>query len=448
MTGRHHLGRRTAIAVACALLGLGASSAGARAASFTSSPSSPRVGPAGGDQVSFSGATAQIGPLTWAWDFGDGGSGSGQSPNHTYGAPGGYTVTLTVGNGTTTETATGTVHVVADQAPVASFTFTPPAPTPGQRVNFKSTSTDPDGPISAFSWDLNDDGVFGDGTTANVSRTFTTAGPHNVHLKVTDDLGATQTFSQTVTVNQPPVASFTYAPLKPIEGDTVTFTSTSSDADGTIVSQAWDLNGDGAYGDATGATATRKFTTPGSNPVGLRVTDDKGAVTTVTATVVVAANQKPVPTFAFSPASPTAGDIVTFTSSSKDADGAVVKQEWDLDGDGTFGDATGATAKRSYDAGPHRVTLRVTDDRGATATTFQTITVAAKPSAPTGSSTFSSTSPSVKPAPSKNAPFSPLNPFPIISLRGRLTRNGALIQGLEVLQLPRGARVEVRCKGH
>src|SRR3954454_18015597 len=448
MTGRHHIGRRTAIAVACALLGLGVASAGARAASFTSSPSSPRVGPSGGDQVSFNGATAQIGPLTWAWDFGDSGSGSGQSPSHTYGAPGSYTVTLTVGNGTTTETATGTVDVVADQAPAASFTFTPTAPTPGQRVTFKSTSTDPDGPISALAWDLNDDGAFGDGTTTSVSRTFSTAGPHNVHLKVTDDLGATKTSSQTVTVNQPPVSSFTSAPQKPIEGDTVTFTSTSTDADGTIVSQKWDLNGDGAYDDATGATATRKFTTPGSNPVGLRVTDDKGAVTTVTASLVVAANQKPVATFAFSPASPAAGDTITFTSSSKDADGAVVKQEWDLDGDGVFNDATGATAKRSFDAGPHRVTLRVTDDRGAIATTFQTITVAARAAPGGGSSTFNSTSPSGTPAPSKNAPFSPLNPFPIISLRGRLTRNGALIQGLEVLQLPRGARVEVRCKGH
>src|SRR5436305_2969289 len=113
MTGRHHLGRRTAIAAACALLGLGASSAGARAASFTSSPSSPRVGPTGGDQVSFNGATAQIGPPTWSWDFSDGRSASGQSANHTYGPPGSHTGTATVGNGTTTETATGTVDAVA-----------------------------------------------------------------------------------------------------------------------------------------------------------------------------------------------------------------------------------------------------------------------------------------------------------------------------------------------
>src|SRR4051794_14398167 len=447
MTGRHHLGRRTAIAAACALLGLGVTGAGARAASFTSNPSSPRVGPTGGESVSFSGSTALLGTLTWSWNFGDGSSGSGQSPSHTYGAPGTFHVTLTVSNGVDPpETALGDVNAVADQAPAASFTFTPPAPTPGQRVTFKSTSTDPDGPISALAWDLNDDGTFGDGTTATVSRTFSTAGPHNVHLKVTDDLGATKTSSQTVTVNQPPVSSFTSAPLKPIEGDTVTFTSTSSDADGTIVSQKWDLNGDGAYDDATGATATRKFTTPGANPVGLRVTDDKGAFTTVTATVVVAANQKPVASFAFSPASPAAGDVVTFTSSSKDADGSVVKQEWDLDGDAVFDNATGATAKRSFHAGPHRVTLRVTDDRGAIATTFQTITVAAKAAPGGGSSTFNSTSPVVKPTPTKSGP-SALSPFPIISLRGRLTRRGALIQGLEVLQLARGTRVEVRCLG-
>src|SRR5436309_13203127 len=99
MTGRQHLGRRTAIAAACALLGLGVTSAAARAASFTSSPSSPRVGPTGGDAVSFNGSSALLGTLTWSWDFGDSATGTGQSPQHTYGAPGHYNVTLTVSNG-------------------------------------------------------------------------------------------------------------------------------------------------------------------------------------------------------------------------------------------------------------------------------------------------------------------------------------------------------------
>src|SRR6266480_3970832 len=134
MTGRHHLGRRTAIAAACALLGLGVASAGAGAASFTSDPSSPRVGPTGQDPVTFHGATALLGTLTWSWDFGDSSSGSVQSPTHSYTATGTHHVTLTVSNGVDpNETAMADVVVVADKPPVSSFTFTPPAPTPGQR---------------------------------------------------------------------------------------------------------------------------------------------------------------------------------------------------------------------------------------------------------------------------------------------------------------------------
>jgi PKD domain len=162
--------------------------------------------------------------------------------------------------------------------------------------------------------------------------------------------------------------------------------------------------------------------------------------------VVAVPPKLPVAVFGVSPDSPVAGQTVTLTSSSTDADGKVVKQEWDLDGDGTFGDATGGTAKRSFDAGPHRVSLRVTDDRGATDTAFQTITVreAAKPAQNSGS--FSSPGPTVAPTPPRSGPAL-LRPFPIVSLRGRLVRGGALIDALEVLQAPRGTRVEVRCRG-
>ena len=179
----------------------------------------------------------------------------------------------------------------------------------------------------------------------------------------------------------------------------------------------------------------------------MRVTDDRGAVATATTTVVVVPNKPPVAVFGVSPDSSVAGQTVTLTSNSTDADGKVVKQEWDLDGDGTFGDATGGSVKRSFDAGPHRVSLRVTDDRGATDTAFQTITVreAPKPAGGSGNS-FSSPGPTGVPTPPRSGPAL-LRPFPIVSLRGRLVRGGALIDALEVLQAPRGTRVEVRCRG-
>lgn len=88
---------------------------------------------------------------------------------------------------------------------------------------------------------------------------------------------------------QAPVAAFTVSPSTPDVGQTVTMTDTSTDADGTISTRAWDLDDDGQYDDATGVTASRAFAAPGSFRVGLKVTDDTGLSSTTSRTVSVAA---------------------------------------------------------------------------------------------------------------------------------------------------------------
>ena len=59
--------------------------------------------------------------------------------------------------------------------------------------------------------------------------------------------------------------------------DAVTLTSTSTDADGPIVAQSWDLDGDNLFDDAAGAMATAVFAQPGTFPVALQVVDGDGA---------------------------------------------------------------------------------------------------------------------------------------------------------------------------
>jgi PKD repeat protein len=319
-----------------------------------------------------------------AWDLDDDGSyddGTGVTSTRSFAAPGTYTVRLFVRNqrGTTdTETRTVTVNAV----PTASFTNTPAAPTTGALVSFNSTSTDTDGTIASYAWALDADGAFNDGTAASTSRTFTTPGTYTVKLRVTDNRGAQNTSTRTITVaNRGPTASFGIDPASASQptGQNFTFTSTSTDPDGTISGQAWDTDGDAVadFNDGTGTTASKSFPTAGTYTIRLRVTDNNGA-TNITTRTVTATNRVPTANFTISPAAPSTGQTVTFTSTSVDPDGTIASQAWDTDGDATadFNDGTGASASRSFaTAGNYTIRLRVTDNNGATNVVTKTVPV-------------------------------------------------------------------------
>lgn len=137
----------------------------------------------------------------YAWSFGDGASGTGVTPRHTYAAAGTYTATLTVTDNegaTSSTTTTVTVAPVVNQPPTAAF-----ATTCADLVCAfdASGSTDVDGQVVSYAWDL------GDGTTATgptVEHTYTTPGDRTVRLVVTDDAGATDEESALLTVTAPP----------------------------------------------------------------------------------------------------------------------------------------------------------------------------------------------------------------------------------------------------
>jgi PKD repeat protein len=170
------------------------------------------------------------------------------------------------------------------------------------------------------------------------------------------------------TGNKLPVAGFTVAPAQPYTGGDTVLTSTATDPDGSIAAQAWDLDGDGQYDDATGPTAHVTFTTPGAHAVALRVRDERAGVATARQTLTVLQGGIPGAAFAVDPATPIVGQTATFTAAPNDDPRAqVVHHEWDFDGDGTFDADTGTarTVQHTYGAVGHvTAKLRVTDADG------------------------------------------------------------------------------------
>jgi PKD repeat protein len=158
----------------------------------------------------FTDASTPVGGITsWSWNFGDGTAlDPNQSPLHTFQEDGTFTVTLTVTNSEGSNSKANTVTVAAgtptNTPPVASFTA-PTGCTVNAPCSFHSTSTDAQGDatITLTRWDFGG-GVVLDGV--DVSHTFAAAGTFNVILTVTDNLGATGTVTQPVTVS-PPVAT-------------------------------------------------------------------------------------------------------------------------------------------------------------------------------------------------------------------------------------------------
>jgi hypothetical protein len=212
-----------------------------------------------------------------------------------------------------------------------------------------------------------------------------------------------------------PVASFYFSPSEPLTFETVTFTSTSSGG-----TESWDLDGDGACNDATGATAQSSFATAGFYTVKLCVTDGIDESTQTQRITVI--NRAPVSTFRYAPLAPLSGDTVLLTSTSLDPDGPIAGQAWDLDNDGAFDDGDGETAAISFaKAGSYVVRLLVVDRDGAASVAAETINVAKRP-------------------------LELLASFTVVRLAGKVTRRGTRIRELSV-NAPGGSRIEVRCRG-
>ncbi len=148
-----------------------------------------------GDVVEFNGSFSDPGTADTheiEWDFGDGAvvtetlAPSHVYTSHVYTAAGLFSVTLTVrdddgGEGDDTLTVN-----VADVPPTAIISG-PPTQTAGLDATFDASgSTEPGQNITAYEWDLDDDGQYDDGSGVTATVNLTVTGVYTVGLRVTD----------------------------------------------------------------------------------------------------------------------------------------------------------------------------------------------------------------------------------------------------------------------
>jgi PKD repeat protein len=433
-------------------------------ADFTSSPAVVRAGAPVSFAATAAATTAGAAVSSVAWRFDDGTTGSGAAVQHTYSRTGPKNITLTVtdSNGEFTSVSHG-VNVIGP--PTAAFLFSPAVPNIAAAVGFDgSGSSDSGGSIQGYAWDFGD-GSSGSGATA--THAYASGGDRTVTLTVTSAQGgATASVSHTVHVNVPPLAALDWAavapgagqdPRTPVVNQQVTFSGRGSgDPDGSIATYEWDL-GTGTFGAPSAVPdVTTRFARPGRATVRLRVTDSNGA--TDIATVTFRVNSPPVAAFTFAPQAPVIRDVIVFTSTASDPDGSgdIRSIQWDLNGDGTYSDATGPRAQATFqNPGDYTIRQKVTDAGGASTIATQTVSVKRPPAAvttpasqgPAAAAPFSGAPVSGAGSPG-TAPKTALRAFTGVRLQIAGSVAGRLTNITQLLVVgPGGASVRANCQG-
>ena len=236
-----------------------------------------------------------------------------------------------------------------------------------------STTTDEGVPCSncTFFWNFG-----GDGTATGLTAThaFSSGGSFVVALTVTDAAGSTSTAQQTVTVSAPSIPTgLSVNPTTATAKLAQTFTASATAAPNHRITSYQFIWGDGDSNTQNSPVIQHTYQQAGSFLLTLTVRDDLGQ--SATANQVITVSSGLTATFTTSKS----GTTVTFdaSGSSSQVASTITDYAWDFDGDGSY-DTNGSNPIVSHDYGANgtfRVTLKITDNRGATQTSTQTVTL-------------------------------------------------------------------------
>jgi hypothetical protein len=274
-----------------------------------------------------------------------------------------HVVSLTcIDNDNATEVANVTIRV--NDPPTASIT----APADGSvhnlgdSVTIGATAADTDGSVTAYAWTSDIDGALS--SASSFSTSGLSLGTHTITLKATDSDGATATDSVTIKINDYPTASI----ILPTDGalyagnENTPFEGTGSDTDGSVASYAWTSSIDGALGTTNSFSASGL--SPGTHVITLSVTDDDGAATTASVSIIINDPPRASITDPASNAEYSQTDTAAFAGTCTDSDGTVTSYAWTSSIDGALGSAT-SFSTADLTVGTHVVTLTCTDNDGA-----------------------------------------------------------------------------------
>ena len=207
--------------------------------------------------------------------------------NITYSEKGVYYYYVWANDTSNNSVKSGLRKFVIAYKPDATFTFTPQNPTDLDTITFNgSSSSDPDGYITNYTWN------FGDGSyayTAVTAHKYSADGTYTVTLTVYDNDGAWDTMSKEIVVsNIPPVANFTFTPHNATVGQTVWFNDSSYDPDGGVYIWQWDF-GDGTVvqGGSEFANVEHNYSMNGIFNITLTVKDDDYGTDSITKQITV-----------------------------------------------------------------------------------------------------------------------------------------------------------------
>jgi choice-of-anchor A domain-containing protein len=233
----------------------------------------------GHDYTFLSTSTVVLGPITYAWDFGNGNTSTLSNPIVSLSA-GTHNVKLLVnGRGTCKDTTSQIVNVAA--APVADFTFSRNGCTSSAEAFIFTNTTTGGAPTVTYLWN------FGDGATStakNPSHYYLYPNSYTITLTATDANNNSSTKSVTIQSQggAQPHADFNII-ANTVNGNSYTFISSSTISSGWMT-YAWNL-GDGST--STLVNPTKTYSAVGTYNVKLVVTGSSGCKDSITKAVVV-----------------------------------------------------------------------------------------------------------------------------------------------------------------